>query len=250
MDARLDLRRQMDRLRRDIDRSAAMGAIDSYEALAWNMIASASADRAFDLSREDARTRDRYGRNTWGQQCLLARRLVEHGVDLVTVTLAGPLCGRVQNWDDHAVNHHIFNAMRARSPFFDQAVSALVDDIYQRGLDRRVLLVVTGEFGRTPRISYAADSASGARQPGRDHWPAATSMLLAGGGMRTGQVIGATDRRGEQVVERRVGPLDFLATMYRHLGIDPMGIAFNDFAGRPIPVLNGGTVIPELVSQA
>jgi hypothetical protein len=246
LDGRLDLRHQMDRLRRDLDRTGNMRSIDHYEQLALGMLTSSAAEEAFDLDREDPHTRDRYGRNTWGQQCLLARRLVEHGVDLVTTTLAGPICGRVQNWDDHAVNHHVFDAMKARAPAFDQAVAALVEDLYDRGLDRRVLLIVTGEFGRTPRISYAADSASGVMQPGRDHWPIATSMLFAGGGIATGQVIGATDRRGEQVVERRIGPHDFLATVYRHLGIDTAGLEFNDFAGRPIPVLNSGTPLPEL----
>src|SRR5213079_3674195 len=95
------------------------------------------ARRAFDLEREDPRVRDRYGRNAWGQRCLLARRLVEAGVDLVTTSLDGPLCGRVGNWDDHAVNHHIFEAMKARMPYYDQAVTALIEDLYSRGLDRR-----------------------------------------------------------------------------------------------------------------
>ena len=240
----------MDRLRRDLDLAGSMGALDQYERLAWNMLSSTAAEEAFDLDREDPRVRERYGRNTWGQQCLLARRLVEHGVDLVTTSLLGPLAGRVHNWDDHAVNHHVFDAMHTRAPIFDQAITAIVEDLFDRGLDRRVLLVVTGEFGRTPRISYAADSASGRMQPGRDHWPNATSMLFAGGGIASGQVIGATDRRGEQVVERRIGVLDFLATMYRHLGIDTAALAFNDFAGRPIPLLNGGTAIPELNKRA
>jgi uncharacterized protein (DUF1501 family) len=243
---RLGLREQFDRLRRDLDRSGNMQAIDHYDQQAWNILSSTAAEEAFDLSREEERTRDRYGRNSWGQQCLLARRLVEHGVDLVTTTLAGPLSGKLNSWDDHAVNHHVFEAMQARAPIFDQAVTALIEDVYQRGLDRRVLVVVTGEFGRTPRISYAPDGMTGVTQPGRDHWPNATSMLFAGGGITTGQLIGATDRRGEQVTERRVGAHDFLATMYRHLGIETAGLEFDDFAGRPIPVLNGGTPIAEL----
>lgn len=245
----LDLRRGFDRLRSDLDLAHHMQAMDSFEEMAWNMLTNDAAAAAFDLGREDPRDRDRYGRTSWGQQCLLARRLVEAGVDLVTVTLAGPEAGRVQNWDDHAVNHHVFDAMRARAPIFDRAVAALIEDVYERGLDRRVMVVVTGEFGRTPKISYAADSASGAMQPGRDHWPSATSLLFAGGGIGTGQVIGGTDRRGEQVVERRFGPADFLATVYRHLGVDPTGIAFDDFSGRPIPILAEGKAIPELTAQ-
>ena len=99
------------------------------------------------MSKEDDKTRDRYGRNTWGQQLLMARRLVEAGVDILTTSLSGPLCGRVNNWDDHAVNHHVFDALRYRSQVYDQAISALIEDIYERGLDERVMVVVTGEFG-------------------------------------------------------------------------------------------------------
>ena len=213
------------------------------------MLASPAARRAFDISQEPPAVHDRYGRNTWGQQCLLARRLVEAGVDLVTTTLAGPLCGRVQNWDDHAVNHHVFAAMQARAPYFDQAIAALITDVYERGLDQRLMVIVTGEFGRTPKINYAADSASGARQPGRDHWPRANSMMFAGGGIETGQLIGATDARGEDPIELRVSPHDLLATVYRHLGVDVHGLEFRDLSGRLIPVLNGGRVIQELTTR-
>ena len=163
------------------------------------------------------------------------------------------MCGRVANWDDHAVNHHIFDALAYRAPYFDQAVSALIDDIYDRGLHRRVLVVVTGEFGRMPRITYVASSgggiasgSAGTIQPGRDHWPHAGSMLFAGGGIRTGQVIGKTDRRGEDVVERVVGPEDFLATLYRHLDIDYRVAALPDFSGRPTPIIRRGEAIGEL----
>lgn len=246
---RRGLRAQLDRLARSLDDRGNMQAGDQFEEMAWNMLASPAARQAFDLSQEAPSVRDRYGRNTWGQQCLLARRLVEAGVELVTTTLAGPLCGRVQNWDDHAVNHHVFNAMQSRAPYFDQAIATLIEDIYERGLDRQVLVVVTGEFGRTPKISHAADSASGVMQPGRDHWPRATSLLFAGGGLQTGQVVGGTDRRGEEVVERRISVQDFLATIYRHLEVDPRGVEFHDFAGRPIPILNEGTPIPELIAS-
>ena len=200
--------------------------------------------------------RERYGLHQWGQQCLMARRLVEAGVEIVTTTFDGPLCGRVANWDDHAVNHHVFDALRFRAPYFDQAVSALIEDVYERGLDKRVLVVVTGEFGRTPRISYVASSGGGVAsapagtvQPGRDHWPQANSMLWAGGGIRTGQVIGATDRRGEEVVERRVGPQDFLATIYRHLGIDYRNVTILDRSGRPTPIVTDGEAIEELARR-
>jgi uncharacterized protein (DUF1501 family) len=254
---RLELKNSFDRMRRDLDHAGLMDAIDKFEAQALNLLTSPHAREAFDLTREPDSVRDRYGRNQWGQQCLMARRLVESGVDVVTTEFDGPLCGRVANWDDHAVNHHVFEALQFRAPPFDQAVSALIEDIYQRGLDRRVLVVVTGEFGRTPRISYVASSGGGVAsgsagtvQPGRDHWPRANSMLFSGGGIRTGQVIGATDRRGEDPVERRVGPEDFLATLYRHLGIDFESVAIPNFDGRPVPIINHGRPITELASTS
>jgi hypothetical protein len=125
-------------------------------------------------------------------------------------------------------------------------VSTLIEDIHARGLDRRVLVVVTGEFGRTPKISYDKDSASGVTQPGRDHWPRAVSLLMSGGGIPGGQVVGATDRHGADVTSRRVGVRDFLATIYRHLGIDADRVDLRDRTGRPIPVLPEGRPIPEL----
>ncbi|MCY2968694.1 MAG: DUF1501 domain-containing protein [Planctomycetota bacterium] len=250
---RISLRKGFDRLERAVDRAGTMRALDQYESQAWNVLTSNAARKAFDLSQEEPRVRERYGRNAWGQQCLMARRLVESGVELVTTTLNGPLCGRVQNWDDHAVNHNVFEAMQRRAPLFDQAVSALVEDLHERGLDRRVMVIVTGEFGRTPKISYAASTGEGAAsapagtvQPGRDHWPSATSLLFSGGGIAKGQIVGATDSRGEQVVERRVDVQDFLATVYRHLGVDAERISFQNFNGRPIPILSGGRPIPEL----
>ncbi len=254
---RVRLRHSFDNFRRAVDSSDAMRAMDQYEAQALSLLTSPAAAEAFDLRKEPQPVRERYGLNQWGQQCLMARRLVEAGVEIVTTTFDGPLCGRVANWDDHAVNHHVFNAIQYRAPYFDQAVSALIEDIYQRGLDRRVLVVVTGEFGRTPRISHVASSGSGVAsgsagtvQPGRDHWPSANSMIFAGGGIQTGQVIGATDRRGEQVVERRVGPQDFLATIYRHLGIDYRRVTITDHRGRPTPIVNDGEAIEELLPRA
>ena len=250
---RVQLKSNFDRLRTAIDSTGMMQALDAYEAQAIRMLTQPEAHDAFDLSKEADQVRDRYGRNQWGQQCLMARRLVEAGVDVVATEFDGPLCGRVANWDDHAVNHHVFQAIKHRAPFFDQAVSALIEDVYQRGLDRRVMVIVTGEFGRTPRISHVASSgggvASGAKgtvQPGRDHWPRANTMLFAGGGIQTGQVIGATDARGEDPVSRRVGPGDFLATIYQHLGIDFDHLALPNFAGRPVPILSTGAPIPEL----
>ncbi len=251
--SRISLKTGLDRLLRTTDQSGMMNAVDRFDEQALNLLTSPTARGAFDLTQESDAIRERYGRNQWGQQCLMARRLVEAGVDVVATEFDGELCGRVANWDDHAVNQHVFDAMKFRAPTFDQAVSALVEDVYARGLDRRVLVIVTGEFGRTPRISYVASSGGGVAsapagtvQPGRDHWPRANSMLFAGGGIRTGQVIGATDKRGEDPIARRVGPGDFLATIYKHLGIDYKNVAIPNFAGRPIKIVEDGDAIPEL----
>jgi uncharacterized protein (DUF1501 family) len=252
---RVALRKSLDRMERAFDREGELGALDEFEAQAVTLLTNPKARDAFDLGKEDARTRDRYGRNRWGQQLLLARRLVEAGVDIVTSSLSGPLCGRVQNWDDHAVNHHVFEALRFRMGNYDQAVSALIEDIYARGLDKRVLVVVTGEFGRTPKINFDrstgagdASAAAGTLQPGRDHWPRAFSNIWAGGGIKTGRVIGATDKRSEDVTERPCGPGDFLATIYHHLGIDSSKVAINDFNGRPTPIVDHGRPIAELIA--
>ena len=250
---RMQLKSEFDILRRDLDTSGTLTAVDQFEAQALSLLTSPKAGAAFDLRKEPTAIRERYGMNAWGQQLLMARRLVEAGVEIIATEFDGPLCGRVQNWDDHAVNQHVFDAYKFRTPVFDQAVSALIEDVCARGLDQRVLVIVAGEFGRTPRISYVASSGGGVAsgpagtvQPGRDHWPRANSMLFAGGGIRPGQVIGATDARGEDPVERRVGTGDFLATIYNHLGIDYERLAIANFSGRPVPILNSGAPIPEL----
>jgi hypothetical protein len=252
---RTSLRQRLDTLDRRFDQARDLQALDEFESQAMTLLTNPQTKVAFDLSREDPRVRDRYGRNSWGQQLLLARRLVEAGVDVLTTSLSGPLCGRVGNWDDHAVNHHVFDAMKFRSQAYDQAVSALIEDVYARGLDKRVLVVVTGEFGRTPKISYAASTgagnasaAAGTRQPGRDHWPRGFSNIWAGGGIATGRFVGATDRRGEDAIERVCGPGDFLATIYQHLGIDYVRTFIRDFNGRPTPIVDHGRAIPELVA--
>lgn len=250
---RSTLRQKLDTLDRSFDQARDLEALDEFEAQALMLLTNPATKVAFDLSREPAAVRDRYGRNAWGQQVLLARRLVEAGVDVVTTSLSGPLCGRVGNWDDHAVNHHVFDAMKFRADAYDRAVSALIEDVSQRGLDKRVLVVVTGEFGRTPKISYAASTGAGnasapagTTQPGRDHWPRGFSNLWAGGGIATGRFVGATDKRGEDAVERVCGPGDFLATIYHHLGIDYAKTFIKDFNGRPTAIVDHGSAIPEL----
>jgi hypothetical protein len=240
---RRGLMRQFDGLRRGLEWQEAGGG-DPFREAAFQMLTSPRVARAFDLSREDPRLRDRYGRHLWGQSCLLARRLAEAGSSVITIdALAPSLSERYFSWDDHInvqTRWDLGEAMRHRAPFMDQAVSALIEDVYARGLDRTVLIVAAGEFGRTPRLTHAGGLI------GRDHWPGAQSALVSGGGLRMGQVIGATNRRGEYPVERPLTPQDLLATIYRHLGIDHRA-EFRDFSGRPIRILPQGEPIRELI---
>lgn len=243
LEDRRGLMGQFDALRREIDRRAGGGG-DPFREAAFQMLTSAKVASAFDLSREDPRLRDRYGRHLWGQSCLLARRLVEAGSSVVTIdALAPSFSEKYFSWDDHIntqTGWGLDGAMRRRAPFMDQALSTLIEDVYARGLDRKVMIVAAGEFGRTPRLT------EGGGLLGRDHWPAAQSALVSGGGLRTGQVIGATNRRGEHPVERPLAPQDLLATIYRHLGIDPRA-EFRDLSGRPVPILPGSEPIRELI---
>jgi hypothetical protein len=228
--ARLEDRRalcaELDRLRRTQDLAGDAAALDVFSRQAFDLITGERAQRAFDIGQEPAALRDRYGRNAVGQRMLLARRLVEAGVPYVTV--------RMGDWDDH---EKLPEKIRARAPIFDTGITALIDDLQQRGLSRRVLVVAMGEFGRTPRVNVNA---------GRDHWPAVNSVLLSGGNYRMGQVIGATDDKGGAAVEAPYRPQNVLAAVYRHLGIDP-GLAFADYSGRPRYVLEEREPIVELL---
>jgi uncharacterized protein (DUF1501 family) len=238
LDDRLTVLRDLDRLRRDVDASRAIDVLDAFNQKAIEMVTSSAAARAFDLSQEDPRLVEKYG-DGYGQDALIARRLVEAGVRFVSVCVRGGGPGtNAYDWDDHAVNWDLLGAMRARLPKYDQVVSTLIDDLYDRGLDRDVLLVVTGEFGRTPRLEFRDG------RIGRDHWPGAMSILLSGGGMPMGQVIGSTDAIGARPDSRPLDPRDILATIYRFLGIDP-ALHLPDPAGRPI-ALTSGTPIAEL----
>jgi hypothetical protein len=244
---RLDLLGRLDVTPASNDHTGTMGAIDAYRHRALDLLNTDVTRRAFDLSQESQRVRERYGIHRYGQRCLLARRLVEAGASFVTVVLENPSppgggfpANVTYNWDSHAVNCHIFTDSLFRFPFYDRAVTALIEDLYARGLDRRVLLIVTGEFGRTPRLSYHEG------RPGRDHWPQAMSVLVSGGGMRTGQVIGSTNSRGEEPRDRPLTPNDLWATMFRHLGVDHNHTSFVDHTGRPMPILPYGAPIEEL----
>jgi hypothetical protein len=240
-----DLRKSLDRLPGHLDRSGMMASIDSFHQRAFDVLASGKTRKAFDLSQESDRTRARYGDTHWGQSLLTCRRLVEAGVRFVQCQATfrlNPETGRTSNWDDHSVNSHIFNAYREKLPSFDQSVSAIVEDLYERGLDKNVLFVFCGEFGRTPLIRNQDAS----RRPGRDHWANAMSVFLAGGGLMMGQVIGSTNSKAEVPVDRIMNSNCLLATLYHRFGIDTK-LAYNDNAGRPIPILTDGEVIRELV---
>jgi hypothetical protein len=253
LDDRLHLLEGMSRLSRDLDNSGLMSGMDRFSQRAISMLTSPEVREAFDLSAEPSAVRDRYGWSAYGQRGLLARRLVEAGCPFVTMVWENPFPEKTMpkdccyNWDSHAVNCHIFEDSRWRFPVYDQAVSALIDDLYARGLDQRVLLVVTGEFGRTPRLERNKGTQTGVTQPGRDHWPQAMSLIVSGGGMRTGQIIGATNARGEHPAERALSPNDLWATVYQHLGIDYQA-NLTDFSGRPQPILPFGQPIPELLA--
>ncbi len=245
LDDRRRLLADFDRLRRDVDASGEIEATDKFQQLALELITSPRTVAAFDLAKEDDQLRDRYGRNLWGQGCLLARRLAEAGVGVISMYIDTPKSGQeFTNWDDHIMNAgrpgHFAKYMEVRLPYMDQALAALIEDIYARGLDRRILVVVMGEFGRTPRLSRNANGV------GRDHWPQAYTALVSGGGLRMGQIVGATNSKAEFPVDRPYSPQDMLATIYRHLSIDPAA-TFNDFFGRPVHILNDGRPIDELI---
>ena len=236
---------QLDRFRRDVDRQSPLLATDKFRDLAFRMLTSPETAAAFDIGQEDDKLRDRYGRNIWGQGCLLARRLAEAGTAVISLYVNTPKTGQeFTNWDDHIMNAgrpgHFGDYMRNRLPYLDQSLSALIEDIYRRGLDRRIMVVVMGEFGRTPRLSHNSQGT------GRNHWPQAYTALVSGGGLKMGQVVGATNSKAEYPTERPTTPKDLLATIYRHLGIDRRQ-TFKDYTGRPIHILNEGEPIRELL---
>ncbi len=245
MDDRRGLVTQLDRFQRDIDLLGSMEGIDQFRQQAFQLLTSSKVAAAFDLEQESPELRNRYGRHLWGQSCLLARRLAEAGTAVVTIDALAPEMGTPLyfSWDDHAnaqPGWDMAKGMIWRAKYMDQALSTLIEDLAEKNLDRRILVVAVGEFGRTPRLNRANGCL------GRDHWPQAQSALVAGGGLRMGQAIGATTGKAEYPTERPLRPQDLLATIYRHLGIDQR-TEFADFAGRPHPILNAGEPIRELV---
>jgi Protein of unknown function (DUF1501) len=222
---RRGLLRSFDTLNREVDRSGLMQGLDAFETQAYDLLLS-RAREVFDVSREEPRIRDMYGNGRLGQQLLLARRLCEAGVGFVTLDFGG--------WDMHG---QIEQGMRNLGPQVDHAVSAFVQDVNQRGQQDEILLVVTGEFGRTPRINGSA---------GRDHWAPLSTLALAGGGLKMGQVVGQSNSRAEVPHTTPITPQDLMATVFHVLGM-PQDLSYNDNTGRPRPMITGGRPIAELV---
>ena len=225
---RRDLRSVVDRLPRIGDEAAAdpVSALDQYYEQGYDLIRAAEAQAAFDIGREPAEIRESYGRTSFGQRALLARRLVEAGVPFVTLYDGG--------WDHH---RSIFDGLKSKLPPVEHAVAALIEDLDRRGLLETPLVVMLGEFGRTPKIN---------KDGGRDHWSNAMSVLFAGCGTPGGQVVGATDARGFAAVERVLSPENFAATVYAKLGIDPGKILYAP-NGRPNHIVSDPTPIAELM---
>lgn len=234
---RKQLLSSFDRFRRDVDGSGLMEGLDSFNEQAFGMLTSSRLLEALDIQKEDQKTRDRYGkgdpknRDDGGpklmEQFLMARRLVEAGTRCVTLAFS--------RWDHHGDN---FGALRQDLPLFDQGLSALLEDLHDRGLDKDVSVVVWGEFGRTPKINKDA---------GRDHWPRVSFAMLAGGGLKHGQVIGSTDRLGGEAVDRPVQFGEVFATLYHALGLDVSKITIPDLSGRPQYLVDGWQPMRELI---
>ena len=215
----------VDGLAKKVQANDQIQTYDEFRGRAAAMILSGEARKAFAIEQESERLRDRYGRTTFGQSCLLARRLVEGGVRFVTVSFGG--------WDHHA---KVFESLDKKLPDFDRGFSALVIDLTERGLIDDTLVLCMGEFGRTPKINKDA---------GRDHWAPAGSMIFAGAGVKPGNVIGATDKQGAYVTKRPVGPADVAYTVFDSLGIDPRKQLVTP-DGRPIEILDHGELVKEL----
>lgn len=241
IDERRSLLSQFDRMRHDLDQSGTVEAMDRYGQQAVDILAGRRAFAAFDIEQEPAAIRDRYGRHLWCQQALLARRLVEAGAAFVTLDLSYHSASGT--WDTHGDNippyGGISRGLGPLLPLFDHLMTTLIGDLEQRGLLDQVLVLAMGEFGRTPMMGTQGST------DGRNHWPVVMSMALAGGGLRHGQVIGASERDGGNIKERPVTPGDLAATIYRHMGV-ALDATYLDHAGRPRYIVDNGRPITEL----
>ncbi len=220
---RKELLEGFDDIRRDIDASGTMAGLDAFSARAFDIVLSGAVRTALDLTKEDAKVRERY---KGVEQFLTARRLIEAGVGCVTLAIGG--------WDTHGQN---FTTLKKQLPKVDQGVSNLIQDLHDRGLDKDVVTIMWGEFGRTPKINNNA---------GRDHWAPVMSALVAGGGLRMGQAVGSTTARGERAKDRPLSVQQVLSTLYRTLGIDP-ATTFTNGSGRPVYVLDDREPVKELL---
>jgi len=233
LEDRRHLLKEFDTLQRDLDQSGAMKGMDAFQQQAVDVIFG-KAKEAFDLSREDIKTREKFktieesGQGI-GLDLLLARRLCEAGAGFVSINLSG--------WDHHS---GIIPGCKKLCPLLDHAVSVFVDDLYARGLENDILLIVTGEFGRTPRHDNRSNTGVG-----RDHWPGLNTLVLAGGGIKPGQVIGESDNHAGYPKSRPISPQDLMATVFHVLGIDPT-LQFVHPTGRPISMIEDGKTIEEL----
>jgi uncharacterized protein (DUF1501 family) len=238
--ARRDLSRQLDRLQREVDTSDSKGGIEPFRRKALEMVLSGKVRHALRTDLEPDRVRDAYGRHSLGERALLARRLVEAGVTFVTVS------GTFGMFDNHGEDHFAGGIVSGLKPLLarlDRAVTALVKDLEARGLLDDTLVLVLGEFGRTPAFSQRGLG-------GREHWFNVMSMLVAGGGLACGRVVGSTDSKAQDVKDSPVTPADLGATVFQHLGID-LGTQWTDSLGRPQAIVtDAGRPIPELVSGA
>src|SRR5581483_1425853 len=227
LERRYAMLNELDAQQRQLEEAAPVQARDAFYERAHTLLTSPAAKRAFDLGLESEQMRDLYGRNQLGQSCLLARRLIEAGVHFVTVTDGG--------WDTHQNN---FRSLKDRLlPRLDRGYSALLQDLHARGLLNDTLVVWFGDFGRTPKINSAA---------GRDHWSTAGVACMGGGGVKTGEVVGATNAQGEVVVDSPVTPADLAATIYHALGI-PLHTWYRSQDGRPIELVPTGRPIRQLI---
>jgi hypothetical protein len=224
MDDRKDLLARFDNVRRDIDASGTMKGLDAFAQRAFDMVASGTVRRALDLTREEPRVRDRYKDV---EQFLTARRLIEAGVGCVTLAIGG--------WDTHSSN---FKTLKTQLPQVDRGIANLIQDLHDRGMDKDVVTVMWGEFGRTPKINGS--------DAGRDHWPAVMSALVAGGGLKMGQAIGASSARGEYPKDHKYTPAQVLSTIYHAVGIDPSR-TFPNGSGRPVYILDDREPVAELL---
>jgi hypothetical protein len=237
LEDRRTLLTSFDQFRREADASGLMEGMDSFNQQAFGILTSSRLLEALDISKENTKIRERYGKGTTdvqgdaaprlNEQFLLARRLVEVGVRVVTLSYSF--------WDWHSDN---FKRGKENLFDFDQAISALIEDLHQRGMDEDVTVIAWGEFGRTPKINKSA---------GRDHWPGVAAALMAGGGMKTGQVIGSTDRQGGEAADRPVEFGEVFATLYHNMGIDASATTVPDLSGRPQYLVDGHQPMPELV---